>query len=54
VAAHVVALAGPAHGERVLDVACGTGNAALLAARLGAEATTGTRWSAPSCAPQPP
>lgn len=27
----------PHHGERILDVACGTGNAAILAARQGAE-----------------
>jgi SAM-dependent methyltransferase len=39
VAAHVVALAGPQLGEKVLDVACGTGNAALLAARAGADTT---------------
>jgi SAM-dependent methyltransferase len=39
VAAHVVALASPQPGEKVLDVACGTGNAALLAARAGAETT---------------
>jgi SAM-dependent methyltransferase len=36
---HVVALAGIARGERVLDVACGTGNAAIEAARLGARVT---------------
>jgi SAM-dependent methyltransferase len=36
---HVVALAGIARGERVLDVACGTGNAAIEAARLGAQVT---------------
>lgn len=35
--AHVVRLAGPASGERLLDVGCGTGNAALLAARAGSE-----------------
>src|SRR3954462_10924744 len=39
VAEHVVALARLEAGERVLDVACGTGNAALLAARTGARAT---------------
>ena len=39
VAAHVVALASLQRGEKVLDVACGTGNAALLAARAGAETT---------------
>jgi len=38
-ARHVVELADPAPGERVLDVACGTGNAALLAARAGARVT---------------
>ncbi|HEX8119740.1 MAG TPA: methyltransferase domain-containing protein [Solirubrobacteraceae bacterium] len=32
-----VAALDPTPGERVLDVACGTGNAALLAARAGAE-----------------
>ena len=36
---HVVALAGIARGERVLDLACGTGNAAIEAARLGAAVT---------------
>jgi SAM-dependent methyltransferase len=36
---HVVALAGVGRGERVLDVACGTGNAAIEAARLGARVT---------------
>ena len=36
VAEHVVSLARLERGERVLDVACGTGNAALLAARSGA------------------
>jgi SAM-dependent methyltransferase len=35
---HVVALAGIANGERVLDVACGTGNATIEAVRAGAEA----------------
>lgn len=39
VARHVVALARVEGGERVLDLACGTGNAALLAARDGAIAT---------------
>src|SRR5260370_27520977 len=34
-AQHVVELAEVSAGERVLDVACGTGNAALLAARAG-------------------
>jgi len=33
VAEHLVATADPAPGSRVLDVACGTGNAALVAAR---------------------
>jgi SAM-dependent methyltransferase len=33
-----VAAVDPRPGERVLDVACGTGNAALIAARAGAEA----------------
>ncbi len=33
VAEHLVATADPAPGDRVLDVACGTGNAALVAAR---------------------
>jgi SAM-dependent methyltransferase len=36
---HVVALAGIARGERVLDLACGTGNAAIEAARAGARVT---------------
>jgi SAM-dependent methyltransferase len=36
VAEHVVALAGIRRGERVLDLACGTGNAAIEAARAGA------------------
>ena len=39
VAERVVALAAPQAGERFLDVACGTGNAALIAARRGAEVT---------------
>jgi ubiquinone/menaquinone biosynthesis C-methylase UbiE len=34
-----VALANVAEGDRVLDVACGTGNAALLAASSGAHVT---------------
>jgi len=38
-ARHVVDLASVARGERLLDVACGTGNAALLAAAVGAEVT---------------
>jgi SAM-dependent methyltransferase len=38
-ARHVVDLAAIAPGERVLDVACGTGNAALLAAAAGADVT---------------
>jgi SAM-dependent methyltransferase len=38
-ARHVVELAAIAPGERVLDVACGTGNAALIAAAAGAEVT---------------
>jgi SAM-dependent methyltransferase len=39
VAEHVVSLAGPRSGELVLDLATGTGNAALLAARSGAVVT---------------
>src|SRR6187551_1766429 len=39
VAAHVVAVADIQHGERVLDIAAGTGNAALIAARIGASVT---------------
>jgi SAM-dependent methyltransferase len=39
VAAHVVARAEPRPGQRVLDLATGTGNAALLAARAGAAVT---------------
>ena len=35
--AHVVRLARVAAGERLLDVGCGTGNAALLAVQAGAE-----------------
>jgi len=38
-ARHVVRAANLAPGEHVLDVACGTGNAALLAARAGAVVT---------------
>ncbi len=34
-----VSMANPLRGERVLDIACGTGNAAILAARFGASAT---------------
>ena len=37
VSAHVVRLAGLVPGDRLLDVGCGTGNAALLAAQAGAE-----------------
>lgn len=39
VSAHVVAVANPRPGERALDLATGTGNAALLAARAGAGVT---------------
>jgi SAM-dependent methyltransferase len=39
VAEHVVALASLSPGEGVVDIACGTGNAALLAARAGAVVT---------------
>lgn len=39
VAQVVVERASPRPGERVLDLGCGTGNAALLAARAGATAT---------------
>jgi ubiquinone/menaquinone biosynthesis C-methylase UbiE len=39
VAEHVVSLADLDNGERVLDLATGTGNAALLAARAGAAVT---------------
>lgn len=38
VARKVVELAGPQPGEQLLDLACGTGNAALAAARAGARA----------------
>src|SRR4051795_1679188 len=38
-ARHVVGRAAIARGERVLDLACGTGNAALLAAAAGARVT---------------
>jgi SAM-dependent methyltransferase len=38
-AEHVVSLAGLRNGERVLDLATGTGNAALRAARAGAAVT---------------
>jgi SAM-dependent methyltransferase len=37
VAEAVIAAAAPRAGERVLDIACGTGNAALLAAAAGAD-----------------
>ena len=39
VARRVVSMAAPLEGRRVLDVACGTGNAALLAAEAGASVT---------------
>jgi SAM-dependent methyltransferase len=39
VAEHVISLADLARGERVVDLATGTGNAALLAARAGAVVT---------------
>ncbi len=39
VAATLVERAGIARGDRVLDVGCGTGNAALIAAQRGAHAT---------------
>jgi SAM-dependent methyltransferase len=39
VAERVVAMASVGPGDRFLDVACGTGNAALIAARTGAEVT---------------
>lgn len=39
VARRVVATAQPRRGEHLLDIACGTGNAALLAAQLGAKVT---------------
>ena len=38
-AAHLVEAAGVDAGDRVLDVACGTGNAAITAARRGARVT---------------
>lgn len=38
-ARRVVEIAEPAHGQDVLDLACGTGNAALLAAAAGARVT---------------
>lgn len=39
VAGELIVFAGIGPGQRVLDVACGTGNAALAAARLGARVT---------------
>lgn len=39
VARNVVELAAPQPGEALVDLACGTGNAALLGARAGAEVT---------------
>ncbi|HJV91639.1 MAG TPA: methyltransferase domain-containing protein [Holophagaceae bacterium] len=39
VAEHVVRVAAPRPGERVLDLACGTGNTALAARARGAEVT---------------
>jgi SAM-dependent methyltransferase len=39
VAERVVAMASVGRGDRFLDVACGTGNAALIAARAGAAVT---------------
>ncbi|APR77261.1 2-heptaprenyl-1,4-naphthoquinone methyltransferase [Minicystis rosea] len=36
---HAIARARITHGERILDLACGTGNASLLAARAGARVT---------------
>jgi SAM-dependent methyltransferase len=39
VAEALVEVAAPSAGERVVDVGCGTGNAALLAARRGARVT---------------
>ncbi|HEX2149914.1 MAG TPA: class I SAM-dependent methyltransferase, partial [Actinomycetota bacterium] len=39
VALRVVAMAAPLRGETVVDIACGTGNAALLAARFKAKVT---------------
>jgi SAM-dependent methyltransferase len=38
-AERAVAALAPQPGERIVDVACGTGNASLLAARAGAEVT---------------